>query len=246
MKNYKNVIYILTNPLYAGYIKIGYASDLQQRLASLNTGMLRNFEPYAVYETNVKNADKEFHAIIDDLAPIVRARVIQGQKVQDKEFFKLEPEQAYDLLKHIANMTDTRNCLHRHGEVEQEMSVEMPVLKERHTSTKPSLCCINNDSHNFVSWIDSLIWYCEYLVKKVGFSTFKNDVLPLQPSHKQSQRKLFATTEEEMRGFGFYKFPEGNLYLLTNYSASSIQNIVRKIGEVWPEYQMSYQYNDIA
>lgn len=48
MRNYKDVIYILTNPLYAGYVKIGYASDLLARLASLNTGMLRNFEPYAV------------------------------------------------------------------------------------------------------------------------------------------------------------------------------------------------------
>ena len=115
-RNYKNVIYILTNPLYAGYIKIGYASDLNARLCSLNTGMLRDFEPYAVYETDVKNADKSLHAIIDDLAPIVRARVVNGQKVKDKEFFKLEPEQAYELLRHIAVMTATEDKLHKKGD----------------------------------------------------------------------------------------------------------------------------------
>lgn len=44
MINYKNCIYVLTNPLYAGYVKIGYASDLNSRLVSLNTGMLQNCE----------------------------------------------------------------------------------------------------------------------------------------------------------------------------------------------------------
>lgn len=50
-KNHHNCIYILTNPLHAGYVKIEYATDLVSRLASLNTGMLRNFDLYAVYET---------------------------------------------------------------------------------------------------------------------------------------------------------------------------------------------------
>lgn len=116
MKNYHNVIYILTNPLFAGYVKIGYASDLNSRLASLNTGLLRNFDVFAVYETPLLNADKQFHAIIDDLAPIVRARVINGRRVQDKEFFKLEPEQAYDILRHIVIMTDTQSRLHKMDE----------------------------------------------------------------------------------------------------------------------------------
>ena len=51
MARIENVIYILTNPQYPGYVKIGYASDLKQRIASLNTGALVEFEPYAVYET---------------------------------------------------------------------------------------------------------------------------------------------------------------------------------------------------
>lgn len=126
MINYKNCIYVLTNPLYAGYVKIGYASDLNSRLASLNTGMLQNFEVYCIYETDVKNSDLEFHKIITDLVPILRAKVVNGQKVQDKEFFKFEPEQVYDLLQHIAKMTNTENKLYK---IKEEKQIESKVLK---------------------------------------------------------------------------------------------------------------------
>lgn len=166
MTNYKNVIYILTNPLYAGYVKIGYASDLYSRLASLNTGMLRNFEPYAVYETPVKNADKQFHAIIDDLAPIVRARVINGQKIQDKEFFKLEPEQAYDILQHIAMLTGTENRLHRAQE-ECNILPNVPpynptpiptnVSSRSSPSISPNTYCIGSTSYSFSTWKETLM-----------------------------------------------------------------------------------------
>lgn len=172
MTNYKNVIYILTNPLYAGYVKIGYASDLYSRLASLNTGMLRNFEPYAVYETPVKNADKQFHAIIDDLAPIVRARVINGQKIQDKEFFKLEPEQAYDILQHIAMLTGTENRLHRAQE-EYNILPNVPpynptpippnVSSRSSSSIYPNTYSIGSTSYPFSTWKETLVNHCEVI-----------------------------------------------------------------------------------
>lgn len=101
-KNYHNCIYILVNSLYPGYVKIGYATNLNKRLSSLNTGMLRNFEVYAVYETPTNLADKQFHNVIDMLCPMLRAKSFDGQKIQDKEFFKLEPQQVYELLSNIA------------------------------------------------------------------------------------------------------------------------------------------------
>ncbi|MCD7771103.1 MAG: GIY-YIG nuclease family protein [Oscillospiraceae bacterium] len=36
VKNYTGVIYILTNPSFPNYIKIGYATDLEKRLKQLN------------------------------------------------------------------------------------------------------------------------------------------------------------------------------------------------------------------
>lgn len=237
--NYKNVIYILTNPLYAGYIKIGYASDLKQRLASLNTGMLRNFDVFAVYETPVRNADKQLHYIIDDLAPIVRARVINGQKVQDKEFYKLEPEQAYDLLLHIAIMTGTENRLHK--AVEVETYITSPSAQSTPAAAKTYT--IGENSYPFVSWKETMVRHCEEIISLKGFEIFREKVLTLQVSTKKTKRKIFAETEAEMRGFSYYKFSEGELYLLTNYSASYIRKINAALNEIFPIMQINYDEN---
>lgn len=255
-KNYHNCIYILTNPLYAGYVKIGYATDLISRLASLNTGMLRNFDMYAVYETPNKLADKQFHALIDDLAPIVRARVIAGQKIQDKEFFKLEPEQAYDLFHHIAVMTGTENKLHKfdenstinHSKPQQNTTpVAAHSGKQRkvvnHTE-KPSMILIDGCMwFTFHSWKNSLVRHCIQIIAEIGFEPFKTRVLHLKFSSKQNpKRKIFAETEEEMRGFSFHKFPEGQLYMLTNYSADSIKKINEILSDEFPEVKFEYKY----
>ena len=109
----ENVIYIITNPQYPGYIKIGYASDLKQRLSSLNTGALIEFEPYAVYETPKENGDIEIHKIIKLLNPILRASKFDESKVKLKEFFKIEPEEAFELLEHIAVVSGTRHKLYK-------------------------------------------------------------------------------------------------------------------------------------
>lgn len=251
-KNYHNCIYILTNPLYAGYVKIGYATDLVSRLASLNTGMLRNFEMYAVYETPNKLADKQFHSLIDDLAPIVRARVFGGQKIQDKEFFKLEPEQAYDLFHHIAVMTGTENKLHKadedttNNQQKPTPVVEQPVIRRitvNHTE-KPSMIVVDDNMFfSFVSWKDSLILHCSKIIEKIGFEEFKTRILQAKfSSNQNTKRKIFAETEAEMRGFSFYKFQQGELYLLTNYSAEAIKKINQTITEEFPEVKFEYRY----
>lgn len=109
----ENVIYILTNTQYPGYIKIGYASNLKQRISSLNTGVLTEFTPFAVYETDRLNADIELHKIIELLNPILRASKFNNGKSKLKEFFKLKPEEAYELLEHIAIMTNTMDRLYK-------------------------------------------------------------------------------------------------------------------------------------
>lgn len=207
MHNYKNVIYILTNPLYAGYVKIGYASDLMDRIGSLNTGMLRNFEAYAVYETPMKNADREYHAIIDDLTPIVRARVINGEKVQDKEFYKLEPEQAYDILKHIAALSGTLSRLHRmdgsdalsptppnaQAPIADGATDNVQVLAGRGAG-RPKAYTIAGKNYSFSTWRDSYIEHCNVIVHAVGFATFKATVNGLKVGPK-SKAPMFSDNE---------------------------------------------------
>ena len=243
-KNYQNCIYILTNPLYAGYVKIGYASDLNSRLSSLNTGMLRNFDVYAVYETPTKLADKQFHDLIDDLAPIVRARVIAGQKIQDKEFFKLEPEQAYDLFKHIAIMSGTEKKLHKYGEEDDTTADAKPTTNAviSNQSNTPVAIRINGINYPFESWINSLVFHCEKVIEVVGFDVFKTVALGIKFNNKQSTRKIFATTEADMGRFAHHKFKEGELYLMKNYSSDSIQKINNFLNEDFPKVKMDYVY----
>lgn len=261
MRNYQNVIYILTNPLYAGYVKIGYASDLSSRLASLNTGMLRNFETYAVYETPVRNADREYHAIIDDLAPIVRARVINGQRVQDKEFFKLEPEQAYDILKHVAAMTDTMSKLHRIDEPDmlpltQPYAQQVPaavsspapsygdanaVSHRRKPATHavcPSAYRIAGTEYPFVSWVESLVRHCEAIVHAVGFATFKATTNGMKRG-AQSERALFSDDESEFK-YGHCRIANEDYWMDTNQNSRGIRKSHAMLSELFPNIAFSF------
>ena len=245
MNNYKNCIYVLTNPLYAGYVKIGYATDLNARLASLNTGMLQNFKVYCVYQTDIKNSDLEFHKIITDLVPILRAKVVNGQKIQDKEFFKFEPEQVYDLFSHIAKMTNTEDKLHK---IKEEKQIESKVLKTQKKQKRLNFTLqqksyqIGTITYKFKSWKESLTNHCEKIIETIGFEEFKSKVLNLKLSERKSKRKIFAEMEEEMRGFDFYKFTEGELYLLTNYSAECIKKINELLNDLFSDMKLTYKY----
>ena len=57
----KGVIYILTNPSFPDYVKIGYANDLERRLRQLNRAetIPFAFRAYAVYEVDKELTDKE-------------------------------------------------------------------------------------------------------------------------------------------------------------------------------------------
>lgn len=227
--------------MYAGYVKIGYASDLANRLTSLNTGMLKNFEVFAVYETPTNLADRQFHALIDDLAPIVRARVVDGQKVQDKEFFKLEPEQAYDLLEHIAAISGTEKCLHRYDEI------QMPKIKndtsKREATKKPDYYKVGTSNYKFTTWKESLIVHCEEIIAIIGFDEFQEKALECKVAEKAKQ-KIFAKTKEEMRGFRHYKFKQDDLYLFLNYSAEMICKIHQKLNELFPKVGLEFVYEE--
>ena len=95
-----SIIYIMTNPAYPGYVKIGATTrDVEKRRAELSShsGVMFDFEVYATYETRGSLKDKNFHRIIDKLNPTLRANV-------KREFYKMESEAAYDLLMAIAEI----------------------------------------------------------------------------------------------------------------------------------------------
>ena len=111
----KGVIYILTNPSFTDYIKIGYASNIERRLKELNRSetIPFAFRVYAIYEVDSKLTDKELHNLIDTLNPDLRAIETFDGKARVKEFYAMSAEDAYGLLESIAKISGTTDRLKR-------------------------------------------------------------------------------------------------------------------------------------
>ena len=71
-----DVIYILTNPSFPQFVKIGYADDVLDRVATLNSnpGLPYSFRIFATYEVNESLEDLKLHKIIDTLNPTLRCQ----------------------------------------------------------------------------------------------------------------------------------------------------------------------------
>lgn len=103
----KGYIYIMTNPALKDMVKIGYASNVENRRKQLSTTALPyEYEIYATYETSGNLEDKKLHKMIDNLNPDLRI-------TKNREFFVLSPEDAYELLESIAVISGTKDKLKR-------------------------------------------------------------------------------------------------------------------------------------
>ena len=99
------VIYILTNPSFPDYVKIGYATDIEARLKQLNRSeaIPFAFRVYAVYKVNSALTDKELHKLIDILNPDLRTIENFDGKERVKEFYAMSPED-FLFLEHLAHV----------------------------------------------------------------------------------------------------------------------------------------------
>ena len=115
MSEKHGVIYILTNPSFPEYVKIGYADDIEKRLQRLNRSecIPFAFRVYAIYEVNSRLSDVKIHAIIDKLNPNLRAVENFNGKQRVREFYAMTPEDAYSILEAIAEIHGCTNKLKR-------------------------------------------------------------------------------------------------------------------------------------
>lgn len=106
-------IYILTNPSFPQYVKIGYATDIKQRLDELNrsTAVPFAFRVYATYEVDSALSDKKLHTILDKLNPELRSMEEIDGKKRIREFYAMTPEDAYSILEAIAEINGYKHRL---------------------------------------------------------------------------------------------------------------------------------------
>ncbi len=106
-------IYIMTNPSFKEYVKIGYATDVKQRLNELNrsTAVPFAFRVYATYEVDSALSDKKLHTILDKLNPELRSMEEVDGKKRVREFYAMTPEDAYSILEAIAEINGFKHRL---------------------------------------------------------------------------------------------------------------------------------------
>ena len=134
----KGVIYILTNPSFPDYVKIGYATDIEKRLKQLNRSetIPFAFRVYATYEVDKGLTDKELHKLIDSLNPELRTIETFDGKERVKEFYAMTAEDAYGLLECIAKISGTGDRLKRmspegHEILDQQIADEVKEIARR-------------------------------------------------------------------------------------------------------------------
>ncbi|WP_270650394.1 GIY-YIG nuclease family protein [Longicatena caecimuris] len=131
------VIYILTNPSFPQYVKIGYASDLQRRLRELNRSeaLPFAFRAYAVYEVTHKLTDRALHELLDQLNPDLRTIETFDGKTRIREFFEMSAEDAYAILEAVARISGTEHRLHRVTPTGDQLTDEAKAEEVRRAST---------------------------------------------------------------------------------------------------------------
>ena len=144
------VIYILTNPSFPEYVKIGYADDIEKRLSQLNRSecIPFAFRVYATYEVNSRLSDLKIHSIIDKLNPNLRSiDNFNGQK-RIREFYAMPPEDAYAILEAIAEIHGCADKLKLAKPSEDELVAEetareiVEESKDRAAPFRFSMCNI--------------------------------------------------------------------------------------------------------
>ena len=100
MENQSGYIYILTNPSFPEYVKIGYADNVDERIAQLNRSECTPFafRKYAVLHVTSRLADKNVHKLIDKFKPELRAKENINGKMRVREFFSMSAKEAVELF----------------------------------------------------------------------------------------------------------------------------------------------------
>jgi len=145
----KGYVYILTNPSFPDYVKIGYADDVEERVGVLNSNECTPFafRIYATMEVDARLKDKAVHKIIDRLAPEKRSIDNIDGKVRVREFYAMSPQEAVELLRDIADVFGFRDRVKEYKKSKEEKEDEKvaatitKLSKNRHHFKEVEFAC---------------------------------------------------------------------------------------------------------
>lgn len=141
MSEQHGVIYIMTNPSFPEYVKIGYADNIEVRLKQLNRSECTPFafRVYATYEVNTRLTDMRLHDMIDKINPTLRAIDNVNGKKRVREFYAMSAEDAYSLFEAMAEIHGTQDKLKLYKLTEQQKEDEQIAeeVKEEYEKAKP-------------------------------------------------------------------------------------------------------------
>lgn len=138
-QNQKKYVYILTNPSFPSFVKIGYADDVPKRVKQLNdsTAVPFEFQIYATYEVSKRCGDHEIHRLIDSINPDLRAvQEKENGKLRKREFYAIDPGEAYGILEAIAKLTETTDKLTKKRQPTKEAVAQEKLAEAIEESTR--------------------------------------------------------------------------------------------------------------
>ena len=130
-------IYILTNPSFPEYVKIGYADDVNKRVQQLNSSeaVPFSFHIYATFDVIERLTDKKLHDFIDKINPDLRSKEKVGDKIRVREFYHIQADDIYSAFESMAEVNGTLDRLHLWQETNEEKKKKkdaMIISRNRH------------------------------------------------------------------------------------------------------------------
>jgi len=172
----KGIVYILTNPSFDGWVKIGMSArnDIEARLAELNrpTNLPLSYRAYAIYEVEKpQEVEKHIHNLFDIIDESLHAReTLSSGRIREREFFRISPERAFAVFKSVALLRGDESCLKlitpNAEQIEEEQIAEQAA---RRPSFKFSMLQIPVGSELKFLHYDSCVCYTKDMNNKIEY-----------------------------------------------------------------------------
>lgn len=149
MPDNSGYIYVLTNPSFPEYVKIGYADNVDERVTQLNRTECTPFafKKYAVLHVASRLADKNIHKLIDKFKPELRAKENVNGKMRVREFFAMSAKEAVEILDTIGSIYGEKPQVFEHtvaDKKEERLAEEVAIASERKSPFSFYKCGIKN------------------------------------------------------------------------------------------------------